>query len=65
MGYCAPGVQMATYLGRAMAEVMDGHPEANLLRGFGFPKDPVPFSNGTAWFLPFGGAYYKAEDRLR
>ena len=34
------------------------------LRGFGFPKVPVPFYNGTAWFLPFGGAYYKAKDRL-
>ncbi|WP_055711500.1 NAD(P)/FAD-dependent oxidoreductase [Streptomyces torulosus] len=65
MGYCGHGVQMATYMGRAMAEVMDGHPEANPLRGFGFPKVPVPFYNGTAWFLPFGGAYYKAKDRLR
>ncbi|MGY0057786.1 NAD(P)/FAD-dependent oxidoreductase [Streptomyces sp. LZ34] len=65
MGYCGHGVQMATYLGRAMAEVMDGHPEANPLRGLGFPKVPVPFYNGTAWFLPFGGAYYKAKDRLR
>jgi hypothetical protein len=48
-----------------MAEVMDGHPEANPMRGFGFPKVPVPFYNGTAWFLPFAGAYYKAKDRLR
>ena len=65
MGYCGHGVQMATYMGRAIAEVMDGHPEANPLRGLGFPKVPVPFYNGTAWFLPFGGAYYKAKDRLR
>ncbi|MFI0445390.1 NAD(P)/FAD-dependent oxidoreductase [Actinomadura sp. 6N118] len=65
MGYCGHGVQMATYMGRAMAEVMDGHPEANPLRGLGFPKVPVPFYNGTAWFLPFAGAYYKAKDRLR
>ncbi|MGW1025705.1 NAD(P)/FAD-dependent oxidoreductase [Streptomyces sp. NPDC002577] len=64
MGYCGHGVQMATYMGRAMADVMDGHPEANPLRGLGFPKVPVPFYNGTAWFLPFGGAYYKAKDRL-
>ena len=64
MGYCGHGVQMATYMGRAMAEVMDGHPEANPLRGIGFPKIPVPFYNGTAWFLPFAGAYYKAKDRL-
>lgn len=65
MGYCGHGVQMATYMGRAMAEVMDGNPEANPLRGLDFPKVPVPFYNGTAWFLPFAGAYYKAKDRLR
>jgi glycine/D-amino acid oxidase-like deaminating enzyme len=65
MGYCGHGVQMATYMGQRMAEVMDGHPEANPLRGIGFPKVPVPFYNGTAWFLPFAGAYYKAKDRLR
>ncbi|MFF4249822.1 NAD(P)/FAD-dependent oxidoreductase [Streptomyces sp. NPDC001663] len=65
MGYCGHGVQMATYMGRAVAEMMDGHPEANPLRGLGFPKVPVPFYNGTAWFLPFGGAYYRAKDRLR
>ncbi|MFF2653566.1 NAD(P)/FAD-dependent oxidoreductase [Streptomyces sp. NPDC058045] len=65
MGYCGHGVQMATYMGRALAETMDGHPGANPLRGIGFPKVPVPFYNGTAWFLPFGGAYYKAKDRLR
>ncbi|KPI05856.1 FAD dependent oxidoreductase [Actinobacteria bacterium OK074] len=64
MGYCGHGVQMATYMGRAMAEVMDGHPEANPLRGLGFPKVPVPFYNGTAWFLPFAGAYYKAKDKV-
>ncbi|PTH86723.1 FAD-dependent oxidoreductase [Streptomyces sp. A244] len=65
MGYCGHGVQMATYMGRAVAEMMDGHPEANPLRGLGFPKVPVPFYNGTAWFLPFGGAYYQAMDKLR
>ncbi len=64
MGYCGHGVQMATYMGRAVAEMMDGKPEANPLRGLGFPKVPVPFYNGTPWFLPFGGAYYKAKDRL-
>ncbi|MFF8846215.1 NAD(P)/FAD-dependent oxidoreductase [Streptomyces sp. NPDC015127] len=29
------------------------------------PQGPVPFYNGTAWFLPFGGAYYQAKDKLR
>ncbi|WP_188194689.1 NAD(P)/FAD-dependent oxidoreductase [Nonomuraea sp. SYSU D8015] len=63
-GYCGHGVQMATYMGRALAEMMDGRPEANPWRGLGFPKVPVPFYNGTAWFLPFAGAYYKAKDRF-
>ncbi len=65
MGYCGHGVQIATLMGRRMAEVMDGQPEANPLRGLGFPKVPVPFYNGTAWFLPFAGAYYKAKDLVR
>ncbi|MGW0613608.1 NAD(P)/FAD-dependent oxidoreductase [Streptomyces sp. NPDC002788] len=43
MGYCGHGVQMATYTGRAVAETTDGKPEANPLRGLGFPKVPVPF----------------------
>ncbi|MDQ0718362.1 isocitrate/isopropylmalate dehydrogenase [Streptomyces luteogriseus] len=28
-----------------------------------FPKVPVPYHDGTASFLPFGGAYCKAEDK--
>ncbi|MFJ1732802.1 hypothetical protein [Streptomyces sp. NPDC088254] len=58
--------QVSGWKGRAVAEMMDGDPEANPLRGLGFPKVPVPFCNGTAWFLPFGGACYcyKAKDRL-
>ncbi|MFD5341029.1 hypothetical protein [Streptomyces hawaiiensis] len=28
-----------------------------------FPKVPAPFCNGTAWFLPLGGAYHKAMDK--
>jgi glycine/D-amino acid oxidase-like deaminating enzyme len=64
MGYCGHGVQMSTYMGRALAEMMDGNAEANPLRGIEFPRVPVPFYNGTAWFLPFAGAYYKAKDLL-
>ncbi|MEV0634102.1 FAD-binding oxidoreductase [Streptomyces sp. NPDC050619] len=63
MGYAGHGVQMATYMGRVMAEVMDGHPEANPVRGLAAPR--IPFYNGTAWFLPFAGAYYRAKDRIR
>jgi len=63
-GYCGHGVQMATYMGRCMAEAMDGHPEANPLRGLPESRVPVPFYNGTAWFLPFAGAYYRAKDKF-
>lgn len=62
MGYAGHGVQMATYMGHCMAEVMDGHPEANPVRGFRAPL--VPLYNGPAWFLPFAGAYYRAKDRF-
>lgn len=62
LGYCGHGVQMATYMGRAMSEVMDGHPEANPWRDLDFPAFPV--YSGKAWFLPFVGAYYRLKDRL-
>ncbi|MER5211851.1 FAD-binding oxidoreductase [Streptomyces sp. NPDC002838] len=63
MGYAGHGVQMATYMGRVMAEVMDGHPEVNPVRGLAAPR--IPLYNGTAWFLPFAGAYYRTLDRIR
>ena len=40
MGYAGHGVQMATYLGRQMAEYMSGVPEANIWRDFEF-RDQV------------------------
>ncbi|MGW6403628.1 NAD(P)/FAD-dependent oxidoreductase [Streptomyces sp. NPDC055134] len=62
MGYAGHGVQMATYMGRVMAEVMDGHPEASPVRGLPAPR--IPLYNGTAWFLPFAGAYYRTLDKI-
>lgn len=62
MGYCGHGVAMATYLGKCMAEVMDGHPEANPFREL--PFRPVPLYTGWPWFLPLAGAYYKVLDWL-
>ncbi|MEO5665802.1 MAG: FAD-binding oxidoreductase [Nocardioides sp.] len=62
MGYAGHGVQMATFMGRQMAEYMSGVPEANIWRDFEFRRIPGHF--GPPWFLPFAGAYYKFKDRV-
>ena len=62
MGYAGHGVQMATFMGRQMAEYMSGVPEANIWRDFTFRRIPGHF--GPPWFLPFAGAYYKLKDRI-
>ncbi len=62
MGYAGHGVQMATYMGRQMAEYMAGVPEANIWRDFPFRRIPGHF--GPPWFLPVAGAYYKLKDRV-
>lgn len=62
MGYAGHGVQMATYMGRQMAEYMSGVTEANIWRDFEFRRIPGHF--GPPWFLPFAGAYYKFKDRV-
>ena len=62
MGYSGHGVQMATLMGARMAEVMDGHPEANPWRHL--TARAFPTYSGTAWFLPFVGAYYRIKDWL-
>ncbi|GHH75531.1 NAD(P)/FAD-dependent oxidoreductase [Promicromonospora soli] len=62
MGYAGHGVQMATYMGRQMAEHMSGVPEANIWRDFEFRRIPGHF--GPPWFLPVAGAYYKLKDRV-
>ena len=63
MGYAGHGVQMATYMGRQMAEYMSGVPEANIWGDSRFRRIPGHF--GPPWFLPFAGAYYKFKDRVR
>ena len=62
MGYAGHGVQMATYMGRQMAEYMSGVPDANIWRDFKFRRIPGHF--GPPWFLPIAGAYYKFKDRV-
>ena len=61
MGYSGHGVQMASLMGARMAEIMDGHPEANPWREL--KARAFPTYSGTAWFLPFVGAYYGLKDR--
>jgi glycine/D-amino acid oxidase-like deaminating enzyme len=60
MGYAGHGVQMATLMGRQMAELMSGVPEANTWSDFTFRRIPGHF--GPPWFLPFAGAYYRFKD---
>ena len=62
MGYAGHGVQMATYMGRQMAEYISGVPEANIWRDFKFRRIPGHF--GPPWLLPIAGAYYKFKDRV-
>jgi glycine/D-amino acid oxidase-like deaminating enzyme len=62
MGYNGHGVQMATHMGKVMAEVMDGHPEVNPWRDLRFRAIPGHF--GPPWFLPLADAYYKFRDAV-
>lgn len=62
MGYSGHGTQMSTYMGRIMADVMDGRAELNPWRGFDWPAIPGHF--GRPWFLPLVGAYYRLRDRF-
>lgn len=63
VGYSGHGVQMATYMGKQMADYMDGVLEANPWRDVPFKRIPGHF--GPPWFLPFAGAYYKFQDVIR
>jgi glycine/D-amino acid oxidase-like deaminating enzyme len=62
LGYAGHGVAMATYLGRLAAESMLGRTIVNPFRDLAFRA--IPFYNGTPWFLPLLGAYYKVRDAL-
>ena len=63
VGYSGHGVQMATYMGKQMAEYMNGVPEANPWRDLTFKR--IPGHVGPPWFLPFAGAYYKFQDVIK
>lgn len=63
LGYAGHGVAMATYLGATIAEaMMKGNIKEHPFAKFGFPSAPLGLYNGSPWFLPFAGLYYKILD---
>jgi len=63
MGYSGHGTQMSIFMGKAMAEVMNGAAGANPFRDLPWPAIPGHF--GPPWFLPLVGAYFRVKDWLR
>lgn len=63
LGHNGHGVQMATYMGKIMADVMNGKPETNPWRGQSFKAVPGHF--GPPWFLPVVGGYYRLKDLVK
>ncbi|MGA8763834.1 MAG: FAD-binding oxidoreductase [Candidatus Sulfotelmatobacter sp.] len=62
VGYAGHGVAMATYQGQKMAELIGGDKTENPFTDIPFPGAPLGLYNGTPWFLPFAGAWYKFLD---
>jgi glycine/D-amino acid oxidase-like deaminating enzyme len=62
LGYAGHGVAMATYQGQKIAELMAGEKPENPFVGIPFPGAPLGLYNGTPWFLPLAGAWYKFLD---
>jgi glycine/D-amino acid oxidase-like deaminating enzyme len=62
VGYAGHGVAMATWQGQKMAELIAGEKPENPFVGIPFPGAPLGLYNGTPWFLPFAGAWYKFLD---
>jgi glycine/D-amino acid oxidase-like deaminating enzyme len=63
VGYSGHGVQMATHMGKQMAEYLGGNEDANPWRDLPFKR--IPGHVGPPWFLPFAGGYYKVKDLIR
>jgi len=62
VGYAGHGVAMATYQGQKMAELISGDKPENPFVGIPFPGAPLGLYNGSPWFLPFAGMWYKFLD---
>jgi glycine/D-amino acid oxidase-like deaminating enzyme len=63
VGYSGHGVQMATHMGKQMADYLSGNVDANPWRDLPFKRIPGHF--GPPWFLPFAGSYYKFKDLIK
>ena len=60
-GFAGHGVAMATFMGEMVAkQILNG--VGNPLSEIEIPPAPLGLYNGTPWFLPFAGAYYKVLD---
>ena len=62
MGYSGHGVQMSVHMGRVMADVIEGKPNASPWLQLDWRAIPGNF--GDPWFLPFVGAYYRVQDMI-
>jgi glycine/D-amino acid oxidase-like deaminating enzyme len=62
VGYAGHGVAMATYQGQKIAELIAGDKPENPFIGIPFPGAPLGLYNGSPWFLPFAGGWYKFLD---
>jgi glycine/D-amino acid oxidase-like deaminating enzyme len=59
-GYCGHGIALATECGDLMARRLCGEPVDSPLLSLACPA--IPLYNGTPWFLPLVGAYYRVKD---
>src|SRR5258706_3977194 len=62
VGYAGHGVAMATWQGQKMAEWIADGKTVNPFTEIPFPGAPLGLYNGSPWFLPLAGAYYKLLD---
>lgn len=60
VGYSGHGVQMATHMGKVLAQMLGGDGSANIWQDLKFRAVPGHF--GPPWFLPPAGAFYKFLD---
>jgi glycine/D-amino acid oxidase-like deaminating enzyme len=62
MGYSGHGVQLSVHMGRALADAIEGRPNASPWLGLDWRAIPGNF--GDPWYLPFVGAYFRVQDML-
>lgn len=65
LGYGGHGVAMATYLGARVAAAIASDKDDNPFAELPFPGAPLGLYNGTPWFLPLAGLWYKFLDWIR